>query len=354
MASWLPVDGEGDPWECRVEFANFESFANLAAGGAFTLDPGSPKYLMARKKSPPEIDALRRSFDATYPLYRTSDSTAYPSLELVNVDATASIPLVPLRDALAFAAPAVAEQDPDTRLSTCTITPAGDVTTYSRHVFFRAAALPISFEANLTSPNAGRLVRWLTLLGSMSSAELVVLVAGRNDQGRACLEFRTPDGDHAFRLMTARRPVPVEFVDEASAGPVAVRGMTDGSRLVEIAGCFGYYTNPLKGTFVRGRQGWSLQMVPTDDESSGFGEVKLEACQAEDERAAGLSFLVPAAQLLSAVTRHRPGQLLLEYRPETRTLSFVDGSDGGVYRSGPGRQSLLRVAPSQCTRGAAG
>jgi hypothetical protein len=67
MVSRLSVEGQSDPWECRVPFDNFNAFALDAEGGKLTLNPGSPPCVRAEKWSPKEIDAFGREFFFAYP-----------------------------------------------------------------------------------------------------------------------------------------------------------------------------------------------------------------------------------------------------------------------------------------------
>lgn len=343
MVSRLPVEGQDDPWECRVPFDNFNAFASNAQGGKLTLNSGSPKCVRAEKWSPKEIDALRREFFSTYPFHRTQSTTSYPCHELVEVTRTVVVRRATLRDALAFAAPATGEADSDTRLNTCTITAAGEVVAYSGRVFFRAAADPPGFDLNLPVPDAGRLGAWLALIDQTPQAEIEV-ATGADAQGRVCHQFRTPDQAHSFRMITVPRAVPSEFVQAARQEPPAISGTVPGRMLDEIANLFRHYeSSPLRCRFLRGPNQWRLQLSTTGDAPEGGGVLVLEDCQVADEKAAETPLLLSAVHLHHALDRHRSGPLLLSYLPRARTLSLTDNQPASRHHAASGHQSFLRI-----------
>lgn len=343
LVSRLPVEEQGDPWECRVAIANFESFAAIAAGGKFTLNPTSSKCVRAEKCSPREIDPLRRSFLFAYPFHKQTAPTSYPCHELTETSERVVLDLALLRDSLAFTAPTCGEGDLESRLDNCTIKGDGTIIAHSNGVFFRATANPTSWDVNLYRPDACRLANWLALLREYSATK-IEFFSGKNSQGRPCYQFQTPDHVHSFQVVAMPRSVPADIVRHVRDEPPVICGVVSAKDLLAIGGCFQAFENlPLKGRFTCEENQWKLHLATTGDAPEGHGSVFLENSQVTNFQVLSRQFLLSPVHLRIALARHRNKRLHLQYHSHPSTLTFIDNQPLPQLPNPPGHLSIVRI-----------
>jgi hypothetical protein len=377
LVSELPVEGEDDPWDCRVYQDNFDTHAKYEEGGRFTLNatpascvqvgkgvsaaprnvevtPPSPDaenaQILPRLEdtptlpfgdaaptvtvdSPPTADGppTELSYDPRYryPYRRVPVETPFPDMLVLDPDHLGMpISLDKLRRALRFLAASRKERDPNCRLNVCSIMPNQQVGTWNDGVFIQTDGPIVNAPINLASADAFRLAEWLQLLHSRKEEQLQIARTA-DGRGRTTVLFATPGMEHRFQVLGMPRPFPTEFFTNLRALETTIGGTVSRQELRMAAGCFSQFINcNLHFHFKKDGDRWKLTLTPTREVPRSGGPIAISVQQAPADVEEIPPFLVSAVQLLTAVEYYTCQDLHFTLRQRAKVLTLADTPEG--------------------------
>lgn len=392
IVSELPVEGEDDPWECRVYQDNFDTHAKYEEGGRFTLNPTPGSCVQVGKgvTIAPRTEEVTPAFptvedaqilprpddtptlalgDAApavpagnppteggprteltydpryrYPYWRVPVETPFPDMLAVDPDHPGTpISLDKLRRALRFLAASRQERDPNNRLNACSIMSNQQVGTWNDGVFIQTEGPIVDAPINLASSDAFRLAEWLQLLHSRKEEQLHIARTA-DEAGRTTVLFATPGLEHRFQVLGLLRPFPIEFFTNLRAVETTIRGTVSRQELRMAAGCFSQFINcNLNFHFKKEGDRWKLPLTPTREVPTSGGPIAISVQQAPPDLEEIPPFLVSAVQLLTAVEYHTCRDLHFTLRQRAKVLTLADKAEGDGEGGEAANQTHVRV-----------